>query len=88
MKVLHKIRSTFYSENILWELLCKLKEQVATEVKNNIIYETDWSNCKAINLGESRRSLKLQSSEHERCDKNCDCVKIEIAKYRCEEESC
>ena len=40
----HKIGSTFYTENILHKLLCKPKDQVATEDKNNIVYEIDCSN--------------------------------------------
>ena len=35
----HKIKSTFYTENTLRNLLCKPKALVATEDKNNIIYE-------------------------------------------------
>ena len=35
----HKIRSTFYTENALRKLLCKPKDRVATEDKNNIVYE-------------------------------------------------
>ena len=41
----HKIRSTFYTELTLRKLLCKPKNRVATEDKNNIIYEIDCSNC-------------------------------------------
>ena len=37
----HKIRSTFYTENMLHKLLCKPKDQVATEDKNNIVYEIE-----------------------------------------------
>ena len=33
----HKIRSTFHSKNTLRKLLCKSKDRVATEDKNNII---------------------------------------------------
>ena len=54
----HKIRSTFYTENTLLKLLCKPKDQVATEDKNNIVYEIDCSNCEAVYFGESKRSLK------------------------------
>ena len=36
----HKIRSTFYTEMALNKLLCKLKDRVATEDKNNMVYET------------------------------------------------
>ena len=35
----HKIRSTFYTEMTLCKLLCKPKNRVATEDKNNIVYE-------------------------------------------------
>ena len=33
----HKIRSTFYTENTLRKLLCKSKDRVATEDKNNTL---------------------------------------------------
>ena len=60
----HKIRSTFYTEKTLRKLLCKPKGWVATEDKNNIVYEIDWNNCEAVYFGESNRSLK--SRLHER----------------------
>ena len=51
----HKIRSIFYTDNSLHKLLCKPKDRVATtEDKNNIVYEIDCSNCKAVYFGESR----------------------------------
>ena len=34
----HKIRFTFYTESTLRKLLCKLKNRIATEYKNNIVY--------------------------------------------------
>ena len=42
-----KIRSTFYTKSILRELLCKLKDRVATEDKNKIVYEMNCSNWEA-----------------------------------------
>ena len=50
-----KKRSTFYTENKLRKLLCKPKDQVVTEDKNNIVYEIDCSNltakqCTSVNL--------------------------------------
>ena len=54
----HKIRSTFYTENTLHKLLCKPKDRVATEDKNNIVYEIDCSKCEAVYFSESKRSLK------------------------------
>ena len=44
----HKIRSIFYIESTLRELLCKPKDRVATEEKNNIVYDTDCSNCEGL----------------------------------------
>ena len=77
----HKIRSTFYTENTLRKLLCKPKDRVATEDKNNIVYEIDCSNCEAVYFGESKRSLKSCSNEHKRSVRNCDCDQNKIAKH-------
>ena len=77
----HKIRSTFYTEKALRKLLCKPKDRVATEDKNNIVYKIDCSNCQAVYFGESKRSLKSRSDEHKRSVRNCDCDKNEIAKH-------
>ena len=54
-----KIRCTFYTENTLRKLLCKPEDRVATEDKNNIVYEIDCSICEAVYFGESKRSLIL-----------------------------
>ena len=77
----HKIRSTFYTEMTLRKLLCKPKDRVATEDKNNIIYKIDCSNCQAVYFDESKRSLKLHSDEHKRSVRNCDCDKNKTAKH-------
>ena len=65
----------------LRKLLCKPKDRVATEDKNNIVYEIDCSNCQTVYFGESKRSLKSLSDEHKRSVRNCDCDKNEIAKH-------
>ena len=77
----HKIRSTFYIEYTLRKLLCKPKDQVATEDKNNILYEIDCSNCEAVYFGESKQSLKLLSDEHKKFVRNYDFHKSELAKH-------
>ena len=77
----HKIRSTCYTEKTLRKLLCKPKDRVATEDKNNIVYEIDCSNCQAAYFGESKRSLKPRLDEHRRSVRNCGCDKNEIAKH-------
>ena len=76
-----KIRSTFYTENPLNKLLCKPKDRVAMEDKNNIVYENDCSNCETVYFGESKQFLKSHSDEHKRSVRNCDCDKNEIAKH-------
>ena len=76
----HKIRSTFYSENTLYKLLGKSKDRVATEDNNKIVYEIDCSNCVAVYLGESKRSLKSHSY-NKRSVRNCDCEKNEPEKH-------
>ena len=63
------------------KLLCKLKDPVATEDKNNIFYEIDCSNCDAVYLGESKRSLKSLSDARKRSVRNWDCDKNETAKH-------
>ena len=83
----HKIRSTFYTENNLRKLLCKTKAGVATEDKNNIVYDMNCSNWEAVYFGESKRSLKSRSDEHKRSVRNCDCDKNEIAKQYWEDHN-
>ena len=68
------ISNIFYTENTLHELLCKPKDRVAIENKK---YEIDCSNCEAIYLSESKRSLKPRRDKR----KNCDCEHNEIAKH-------
>ena len=77
----HKIRPTFYTEMTLRKLLCKPKDRVATEDKNNIIYEIDFNNCQAVYFGESKWSLKSQSDQHKRSVTNCDCDRNKTAKH-------
>ena len=59
----------------LRKLICKPKDRVATEDKSNIVYEIDCSNYQALYFGESKRSLKSRSDEHERSVRNCVCDK-------------
>ena len=55
------------TESTLRKLLCKPKDRVATEDKNNIVCETDL--------------LKSRSDENKRSVRNCDCDKNEIPKH-------
>ena len=74
----HKIRSTFYNENTLCKLICKLKLWVATEDKDNIVYQIDCSNCEVVYFNESKRSLKSSLDERKRPVGNCDCEKKKL----------
>ena len=76
----HKIRSSSYTKNTLRKLHRKLKDRVATEDKNNTIYEFDCTNWEVVYFNESKRSLKLVF-KHKRTVKNCDYEKNEIAKH-------
>ena len=66
----HKIGSAFCTEKTLPKLLCRPKDRVATEDKNNIFYGIDCSNCEAVYFCESKRSLKSRSDEHKRSVRN------------------
>ena len=59
----HKIRLTSYTENTLHKLFCKPKDRVATEDRNNIVYEIDCSKCEAVYFSDSKRSLKSHSKK-------------------------
>ena len=64
------------------KLLWKSKDRVATEDENTIvIWLIECSNCEAVYLGESKRSLESCSNEQKRSVKNCDCDKNETAKH-------
>ena len=65
----------------LHKLLCKPKDWVATEDKNNIVHEIDCSNCQVVYFGESKLSLKSRSDEHKRSAMNWDCDKNVLARH-------
>ena len=75
---LKEIRSTFHAENTLPKLLCKAKARLAADDRNNIIYEIDFHNCKAVNFDESKKSLKLRSEEQKRSVRNCNCKRMKL----------
>ena len=60
----HNIRSNICTDSSLRELLCKLKDWVATEDKNDIVYEVDCTDCEAVYFFESKWTLKSRSDEH------------------------
>ena len=74
----HKIGSTFYTESTFCTLFCKPKDRVATEDKNNVVYEIDCNNWEAVYFDESQRSLKSCLDEHKRSVRNCNCKKTKL----------
>ena len=59
---------------------------MATEDKNNIVYEIGCSNHKTVYFGEFERCLESCSDEHRRFFKNCDSEQNEIVKHCWEED--
>ena len=57
----HKLRSTFYTENTLYYLLCNQNDWVGIEDKNNTVFEIEDNNYKAVYFNESKWSLELGS---------------------------
>ena len=74
----HKIRSTFYTGNTLPKLLCKPKDQVATEDKNNIAYETDCSNREAVYFSESKWFLNRVEMNTEDLSRNVNLKRVKL----------
>ena len=68
----------FYTESNLRKLLWKPKDWVATRDKNNIVYETDCSNCETIYFGESNRSLKSRLDKHKISLRKCALKRIKL----------
>ena len=60
------------------KLLCKPKDRVATEDKNNIVYEIDCSNCEAVYFRESKRSLKSLSDEHKKLSRVAIVIRMRL----------
>ena len=77
----HEIRSTFYTGSTLRKLLCKPKDWVATEYKNNIVYEISCASCEVVFFDDPERSLKSLSDKHKRSFRNCDLEKDGIVKH-------
>ena len=53
------MRPTFYTGRTLCEIICKPKDRITAKGKNNIVQEIVSNNCKTIQLGESKRYLKI-----------------------------
>ena len=54
----HELRSTFYTEKTLRKLFCK--DRVATEDKNNIVYQIDCSTYIAIVIRMKLQNIKVK----------------------------
>ena len=53
------------------KVICKPKDRVATEDKNNTPYDIDFNNCKAVYFDESKRSLnRFQMNAKDSSGKN------------------
>ena len=77
----HKIRCTFYSSDTLWNKLSHPKDPVDSNQQNNVVYKIPCSDCNAVYIGESKRTLDQRVKEHERAVRNGDIDKNEIADH-------
>ena len=77
----HNIKSTFYSRDTLRKYLSKPKDIFPAERLNNIVYKIPCNDCEAVYIGETKRSFKQRSSEHQRAVRNGDTDKNEIADH-------
>lgn len=51
------------SENTLRDLLCNLKDKVPPEEQSGI-YQIPCKDCPAVNIGQTRRKMKVRLKEH------------------------
>lgn len=77
----HKIRCTFYSSDTLRNILSHPKDPVDSNQQNNVVYKIPCSDCNAVYIGESKRTLDQRVKEHERAVRNGDTDKNEIADH-------
>ena len=77
----HKIRSTFYSKDTLRKSLSHPKDPISVELQNNVVYKIPCNDCNAIYIGESKRSLKTRSKEHQYAVRAGHTDKNEIADH-------
>ena len=83
--VTDKTRSTFSTGKTLHELLCKLKDRVDTEDKENIAYKIYFNTFEAICSNDANDFSKLRSVKLNRSVKNFDNERNIIAE-RCLEK--
>ena len=76
----HKIHYTFYSSET-YRSLSHPKDRVDIGKQNNVIYKIPCSDCEAVYISESKRSLAQRSSEHKHAVKNGDTDKNEISDH-------
>ena len=69
------------------KLLCKPKDQVARENKNNIFCEIDCRNCKSVYFWWIQTLFKTAFRWTQKVVRNCDCEKNETAKSCWEADS-
>ncbi|CAH8593030.1 unnamed protein product [Schistosoma guineensis] len=63
----HDIRVYFRANNTLRSTLVKVKDKLAKEEQQNIVYEIRCHDCNATYVGETSRQLNVRLKEHKQC---------------------
>ena len=60
----HNIKATVCTQTMLRSLLSKPKDPIPKVDRNNAIYQLNCKDCKAIYVGETKRTLNIKAEEH------------------------
>ena len=60
----HNIKATFYTQTTLRSLLSKPKDPKPKKDRNNTVYQQNCKYCKAVYVGETKRTLNIRAEEH------------------------
>ena len=60
----HNIKEMFYIQTTLRNLLSKPKDPIPKEDRNNVVYQLNSKDCKAVYVGETKRTQNIRAEEH------------------------
>ena len=60
----HNMKVTFYTQTTLRSLLSKPKDHIPKEDRNIAVYQMNCKDCKAVYMGETKRTLNIKAEEH------------------------
>ena len=60
----HSIKATFYTQTTLRSLLSKAKDPIPKADRDNAVHQLNCKDCKAVYVGETKRTLNIRAEEH------------------------